>query len=138
MGGLDRIARDAECAREHIGRTAWHDTERGLFARSVGEQAVDDLVDRPVAAVRDHEVDPLTRRVARHRERMAAVVGLDDLEFQLAGQRMRQHVAATQSGGCGLRVDDENRAHIRRVGQGAARPAGTANLVTAYPPDARR
>ncbi len=111
-GRLDRIVGQAERAGEDVRRAARDHAERGHpVVHAVGQQAVDDLVDRAVAAEGDHRVGAVAHRPAGQRGGVAAVAGLLDLEVGRAGQRVGQHVALVRRRGRGARIDDDENPH---------------------------
>jgi hypothetical protein len=76
LGGVDHVVGDPEHLREHVVRAARQDGERRLRA---GEP-VGDLVDRAVAAERDHDVERLAERGGDQLGRVPAVLGVDRLD----------------------------------------------------------
>ena len=88
---------------------------RDLVVHPVGQQAVDDLVERPVAAHADDDVDAAPHRPAGQGGGVAAVGRLGDLEVGLAGERVHQHVVGARARRRCPRVGDDERAHGRRL-----------------------
>ena len=115
-GRVDRGRRQAERAGEDVGVAARHDGERRqALARPVAQQPVDDLVDGAVAAEGDDDVEAVVGGLPGERDGVPAGLRLDDVELDLAGQRVGQHVAHPLRRRRGLGVDDQQRAHGSRV-----------------------
>jgi len=116
--GLDGIAGQAQGAGEHVRGTAGHHTQHGDVAlAAVREQTVHDLVDRAVTPVGDHEVDALLGRLRRRGHRVTPVVGLDNVQFHVAGQGVREHVPPGRRGRRRLRVHHQDCSHYRSLRQ---------------------
>jgi hypothetical protein len=77
----------------------------------LAEDPVDHLVHRAVAAVHDQHIDTVAGRVAADFDRMAAVVGVDDGQFDAAFQRVGQQVAPRRCGRRRIGVHDQHGAH---------------------------
>ena len=75
------------------------------------QQAVDDLVDRAVAAEGDDDVEAVERGLVGQLDGVAAVGGLGDVELDLAGEGVGDDVAGAGGGGRRLGVHDQQRAH---------------------------
>ena len=140
-----RSPRPGRGAARAPGRRRWcrrRGRRRGRARRScgpVGEQPVDDLVDRAVAAEDDDEVEAVVAGLAGQLGGVAAVPGVGDLELELGLQRAGQHLAGAGRGRGRCRVDHQQRPHGReptgagrvpsRAWSGARRCAPCAALV---------
>ena len=76
-----RIVRHTERAGEHVGAAAGQHAERRLGAGHTGRH----LVERAVAAVADHDVDPSPGRVLGESGGVTTTIGLDDLDVVALG-----------------------------------------------------
>ena len=114
MGGLDRIAGITDRTREDIGGATGDHGEQRRRVRAVGaaaEQPVDHLVHRAVATMGDDQPGTVGSRSGGDGRSMPAMGRLDDLELDLAGQRVREHVAATCRRRGRLRIHNQDSAH---------------------------
>src|SRR5215472_408802 len=145
-GGLDWVVRQAQGAREHVRRPCRDHSECGYrVVNAVGEQPVGDLVDRPVSAQGDDDVDPVAHRPARQRRGVATVGGLLDGKLRGTAERVRKHIALAlrHRGRRGVHHDDhahigQRSDYIRRIrlsgaplAAARARPSSRASLRSA-------
>ena len=94
---------------------AGHDAERGnAVVHAVGQQPVDDLVDRAVAAEGDDDVGAVAHRPAGQGGGVPAVGGLGDLELGVAAQGVGEDVALASGGGGRARVGHDEDPHGAR------------------------
>ena len=92
---------------------AWRRLSAG---RRMGpEQAVDRLVHRSVAAEREHQAITVPGGGRCDGHGVAPVACLDNLEVELRGQRVHNHIPAHLCGRGGVWVDDKERAHVHRL-----------------------
>ena len=82
LDSLEWIVRQTERACEHVGGAARKHAERSVGARN----ASGNLVERAVAAVADHHVNATSGGVVGKTCRVAASVGLDDLDIVALAQ----------------------------------------------------
>ncbi len=93
---------------------------------AVGQQAVDDLVDRAVAAERHDDVGAVAHRATGQRRGVAAVLGLLDLEVRVAAERMGENVALTRAHRGRARIHHDEHSHVRQPTCFAGLPAAAA------------
>jgi hypothetical protein len=111
---LDRVSGQPEGAVEDVGPAPWYDGEgRHPVVRPVGEQTVDHLVDRAVAAEDDDQVQLVAAGGGRELGGVAPVLGVDDLELELGLEGGGQHLAGARRGGRRGRIDHQQRPHGR-------------------------
>ena len=79
------------------------------------QHPVDDLVDGAVAAVRDQQLDAVAHGLRGRLGRVAAVAGEQDLQLELARERVRQDVAAGGGRRRRVGVHHQQRAHSGSV-----------------------
>ena len=82
IGGCHRVVRQAERPSEHVRRPAGEYAECGVGTGDASR----DLVQCAVAAVPDHDIDAPARGIMGEPGRMAAPIGLDDLDVVPAGE----------------------------------------------------
>ena len=88
---------------------------QALRVGAVVQQTVDDLVDRAVAAEGHDQVDVAALRgLPGQVPGVPAVLGGDDLQLQLAGERVDQDVTGAGTGGGCCRIDHEKCAHAQQ------------------------
>ena len=84
---LDRVFWQTDVAREDVGAAGGHDRKVGNGgAGFVVEEAVDDLVDGAVTTGGDDQLDAIGPRPPAELDRMAAMVGLGDLDLEVVPQ----------------------------------------------------
>ena len=90
---VDRVVRDPERPREHIGGSARQRASAVVRA----DQTTRGLVERPVAGEHDDDVDAHLRRFTRQLGRVAALPGLDDFDVVLGRERAGHRLACARS-----------------------------------------
>ena len=111
-GRFERGVGQPERSREDVGRTGRDDAEgRDLVVQPVGQQPVDDLVDRPVTAEGDHRVRAVAHRPAGQRGGVPAVGRFGELELGFAAQGVDEHVPFARGRRRRARVGDDEDAH---------------------------
>ena len=115
-GGLDGMGRNAERASEDIATSA-RDRRQNRHPRAgaISQHAVDDLVDDPVTAEGDHDVDGAARG-STEVVPMAAVRGLDDVQIDLPSQCGDEDVGDALGGRRRAGIHDEQAAHVNSLG----------------------
>ena len=97
--------------------------------RTGPEKPVDRLVHRAVAAEGEHQAVPVPGGALRHAGRVPPVACLHNIEVEFGRQRVHDHVPAHLRGRGGEGIDDQERAHVPRVGgrrRNAAEPPDVA------------
>ena len=117
--GLRRIVRDAQCTREHVRVPSGHHPEQ-----LVGRQAVQDLVDEPVAAVGEHRV---ARRFSGQLGRVAPAFGEQGLDHLQAPLEVAHPLLRDAAGEW---IDDERDAHVESLTRSGPGQAGRTVIVT--------
>ena len=98
---------------------------RSLRIGAVVQQAVDDLVDRAVAAEGHDQIDVVALRgLPAQVARVPAVLRGHRLQLHLTGQRVDQHVTRARTGGGCCRIDHEKCTHGASVPTGWYRRPG--------------
>jgi hypothetical protein len=120
LGGVDHVVGDAEHAHVDVGRAAGQHAQRRVGPR----QAVDHLVDRPVAAERHDDVVALARGLAAELGRMALALGVDRLDLVAALERVDHEALQAVRHRRRVRVDDDQ----HPLG-GASRPSAAASAI---------
>lgn len=116
-GRLHDVIGQPQRAGEDIGGAAGDDGQPGMGVRigAACQQAVDDLVDRAVAAERHHQVDlPALGGLPGEITGVPAVLRLRDLQLEVAGERVGEYLTGAGTGGGCCRIDHEECAHMEQ------------------------
>ena len=119
VDGGDGIVGQADRAGEHVRRTAGQDPEGGVGAGDASRH----LIERAVATEGDDDVDVAPGGVGGEAGRVAAPVGLDQLDRMVAGEAALHDDGIARRHGRGERVDDE---------QDAQAPQGYGRRATGH------
>ena len=85
------------------------------------QDAVDGLVDRAVAAQREHEPEAVVSGGGRQAGRVAPVACLHDLKFDGGRERTDDNIPPERGRGGGVWVHDQERAHALRLARPRSR-----------------
>src|SRR4051794_6594998 len=108
LGGVDDVVGDPEHAAVDVGGAAGQAGQR----RGRADESVGGLVDRPVAAERDHDVVALVRGLAAQLDRVPLGLGVDGLHVVAALQRIDHEVLHAVRHRRRVRVDDDQHAAL--------------------------
>ena len=121
---VDRVGREAERARVHVGGAAGQRRERGVGV----QEPVGGFVERAVAGEHDHDVEAVVRGGVGEAGRVTAARGLRDLDVVLGREQLADHHPLAGRDRRRGRVDEEQDPHRRRV---AVRPPVGSHPVPA-------
>ena len=82
---------------------------------AVGEEPVDDLVDRSVATKGHHDIDAVLSRLTGQADPVTAPTGIGDVELGFAPQRPDQHISHPVAGRRRLRIAHQQSPHSQAL-----------------------